>query len=290
MKAHHITVYGPGCIRCNTLAENAKQAIAMLGGEITLSKETDPMKMAADGVLNTPALALDGKVLVSGKVLSVDELKALLTEALNASESCCGGGDGACCCGGGEAGNTKEPCCCGEKQPAEEQKPCCCGGGEEPCCCGGAKGGSGLKTLLVIIVLGLLAFAGIRQMEKATAPDAAPPQEQPAATEPLVNGVVLDYFTFGKRCDTCVRMETWAREAVESAFADALKEGRLLLRASDGDPATIQKYGLTAKSLVLRKIQDGKETTWQNLSRIWELNGDEAAYKAYIIEQVKQAL
>ena len=295
MKAHHITVYGPGCIRCNTLAENAKQAIAMLGGEITLSKETDPMKMAADGVLNTPALALDGKVLVSGKVLSADELKALLTEALNASESCCcGGGDGACCCGGGESGNTKEPCCCGEKQPAEEQKPCCCGGeagnAKEPCCCGGAKGGSGLKTLLVIIVLGLLAFAGIRQMEKATAPDAAPPQEQPAATEPLANGVVLDYFTFGKRCDTCVRMETWAREAVESAFADALKGGRLLLRASDGDPATIQKYGLTAKSLVLRKIQDGKETTWQNLSRIWELNGDEAAYKAYIIEQVKQAL
>ena len=127
-------------------------------------------------------------------------------------------------------------------------------------------------------------------MEKATSPDAAPPQEQPAATEALANGVVLDYFTFGKRCDTCVRMETWAREAVEAAFADELKEGRLIMRASDGDPATIQKYGLTAKSLVIRKIQDGKELSWQNLNRIWELNGDEAAYKAYIVEHVKQAL
>lgn len=258
------------------------------------------MKMAADGVLNTPALALDGKVLLSGKVLSADELKELLTEALSAMEDCCCGGDEPCCCG--ETGNTKEPCCCGEKQstpgqeacccgkPATPNEPCCCGGSDEPCCCGGAKGGSGLKTLLVIIVFGLLAFAGIRQMEKATAPDAAPTQEQPAAAEPLANGVVLDYFTFGKRCDTCVRMETWAREAIETAFADALRDGRLIMRASDGDPATIQKYGLTVKSLVVRKIQDGKETSWQNLSRIWELNGDEAAYKAYIIEQVKQAL
>ena len=310
MKTHHITVYGPGCVRCNTLAENTKQALAMLGGEITLSKETDPMKMAADGVLNTPALALDGKVLLSGKVLSADELKELLTEALNASEGCCcGGGAEPCCCGEkqaprerecccGKADHTEEPCCCGEDKTAAcchadttaepaRQGDCGCGGAS---CCGGAKGGSGLKTLLVIIVLGLLAFAGIRQMEKGTAPDAAPTQEQPAAPEPLANGVVLDYFTFGKRCDTCIRMETWAREAVETSFADALRDGRLIMRASDGDPATIQKYGLTAKSLVIRKIQDGKETSWQNLNRIWELNGDEAAYKAYIIEQVKQAL
>ena len=298
-------------MRCTTLAENTKRAIAMLGGEITLSKETDPMKMAADGVLNTPALALDGKVLLSGKVLSADELKALLAEALNAHEGCCcGGGAEPCCCGEKQASHEQEPCCCGKADTPNE--PCCCGGNQttacchadttaEPArqgdcgcggasCCGGAKGGNGLKTLLVIIVLGLLAFAGIRQMEKATAPDAAPTQEQPAATEPLANGVVLDYFTFGKRCDTCVRMETWAREAVEAACADALKEGRLIMRALDGDPATIQKYGLTAKSLVIRKIQDGKETSWKNLNRIWELNGDEAAYKAYIIEQVKQAL
>ena len=302
MKTHHITVYGPGCVRCNTLAENTKQAIAMLGGEITLSKETDPMKMAAEGVLNTPALALDGKVLLSGRVLSADELKELLTEALNASgDGCCCGGDVSCCCGEKQPSQEQEPCCCGKSDTPKE--PCCCGEdttaasarqGDCGCggasCCGGAKGGSGLKTLLVIIVLGLLAFAGIRQMEKATAPDAAPTQEQPAATEPLANGVVLDYFTFGKRCDTCVRMETWAREAVEAACADALKEGRLIMRALDGDPATIQKYGLTAKSLVIRKIQDGKETSWKNLNRIWELNGDEAAYKAYIIEQVKQAL
>ena len=305
MKTHHITVYGPGCVRCNTLAENAKQAIAMLGGEITLSKETDPMKMAADGVLNTPALALDGKVLLSGKVLSADELKALLAEALNAHEGCCcGGGDEPCCCGEKQASHELESCCCGKSDTPKE--PCCCGEDKTAacchadttakpaqqggCCCGGAKGGSGLKTLLVILVLGLLAFAGIRQMEKATAPDASPPQEQPSAAEPLANGVVLDYFTFGKRCDTCIRMETWAREAVESEFADALKEGRLVMRALDGDPATIQKYGLTAKSLVVRKIQDGKETSWQNLTRIWELNGDEAAYKANIIEQVKQAL
>ena len=299
MNTHHITVYGPGCMRCNTLAENTKQAIAMLGGEITLSKETDPMKMAADGVLNTPALALDGKVLLSGKVPSADELKTLLQKELHTS-CCCGGGAEPCCCGEKQSPQEQEACCCGKSDTPKE--PCCCGdhkptacchadtteepalqggcGCGEASCCGGAKGGSGLKTLLVIIVLGLLAFAGIRQLEKAQGD--APAQAQASAPEPLANVVVLDYFTFGKRCDTCVRMETWAREAVASAFADALKDGRLILRATDGDPATIQKYGLTAKSLVLRKIQDGKETAWQNLGRIWELNGDEEIGRAHV--------
>lgn len=85
-------------------------------------------------------------------------------------------------------------------------------------------------------------------------------------------------------------METWAREAVEAEFADDMKSGRLMLRTSDGDPTTLRKYGLTTKSLVLRNVQEGKETSWRSLDRIWELNGDEAAYKAYIIEQIKQAL
>lgn len=287
MKPHHITLYGPGCIRCKTLGENTKQAITMLGGRFTLSKETDPMKMAADGVLNTPALTLDGKVLLSGKVLDADELRALLVKALGEEM-------GACChevrktpeehkpCGCGD--NENAACCNAEENAANErQDGCGCSNGS---CCGGAKGGNGCKTLLVLLVLGLLTFAGIRQLEKTT-----PSQTEAAVTtEPLSNGVVLDYFTFGKRCATCVRMEAWTKEAVEAEFADALKEGRLIMRTQDGDPATIQKYGLTTKSLVLRKVQNGKESAWQNLDRIWELSTDEAAYKSYIAEQVKKAL
>lgn len=152
------------------------------------------------------------------------------------------------------------------------------------------KGSSGLKTLPVILVLGLLAFAAVRHLEKNTAPENAGNSPAAASVEPISNGIVLDYFTFGKRCTTCVRMETWAREAVEAEFADDMKSGRLMLRTSDGDPTTLRKYGLTTKSLVLRNVQEGKETSWRSLDRIWELNGDEAAYKAYIIEQIKQAL
>ena len=283
MKTHHITIYGPGCMRCNTLAENTKQAIAAMGADIELHKEIDPMKIAADGVLNTPALALDGKVLLSGKVPSAEEVRELLSKTLGA-EACCCGESRECCCAEA-ASKPQENCCCGDS-PAKETG-CGCNGGA---CCGGAKGGSGLKTLLVILALGLVAFAAIRHLEKTTAPENASDSPAVAPAEPVTNGVVLDYFTFGKRCVTCVRMETWAREAVETEFAEEIKSGRLTLRTQDGDPATLRRYGLTAKSLVLRNVTDGKETSWQNLDRIWELNGDEAAYKAYIIEKVKQAL
>lgn len=135
-----------------------------------------------------------------------------------------------------------------------------------------------------------MAFAAVRHLEKNTAPENVGKSPAAASVEPISNGIVLDYFTFGKRCTTCGRMETWAREAVEAEFADDMKSGRLMLRTSDGDPTTLRKYGLTTKSLVLRNVQEGKETSWRSLDRIWELNGDEAAYKAYIIEQIKQAL
>ena len=241
------------------------------------------MKIAADGVLNTPALALDGKVLLSGKVPSAEDVRELLSKALDA-EACCCGESNECCC----AEPTSKPqgsCCCGGGSTPAKETGCECNGGS---CCGGSKGGSGLKTLLVILVLGLLAFAVIRHLEKSTAPE--PPSDSPAAAQPVNDGVVLDYFTFGQRCVTCVRMETWAREAVEAEFADDIKNGRLALRTQEGDPATLRKYGLTAKSLVLRNVANGKESSWRNLDRIWELNGDEAAYKAYIIENVRQAL
>lgn len=154
MKTHHITIYGPGCMRCNTLAENTKQALSALSERITLSKESDPMKMIEIGVLNTPALALDGKVLLSGRVPSSEEIRALLMKSLG-SKTCRCIGERECRCG--NASQAPQSPCCGGKQDDDEgcndgnaEKSCGCG---DVSCRGGMKGGSGLKTLPVILVL-----------------------------------------------------------------------------------------------------------------------------------------
>ena len=73
-----LQVLGPGCNNCKRLAENAEAAAKELGIEYTLEKVTDIQAIAAAGILRTPGLLVDGNVKMTGRVPSVEEIKALL--------------------------------------------------------------------------------------------------------------------------------------------------------------------------------------------------------------------
>jgi small redox-active disulfide protein 2 len=73
-----VQVFGPGCAKCKSLAENVRQAVTDLGLEAEVEKVEDLREMAKAGVLSTPALAIDGKVRLSGRVATVAEIRALL--------------------------------------------------------------------------------------------------------------------------------------------------------------------------------------------------------------------
>jgi len=73
-----IKVLGTGCSNCKALYASVEKAIAEEGLEASLVKEEDLMKIMEYNVMRLPALAVDGKVVASGKVLSVAEVKALL--------------------------------------------------------------------------------------------------------------------------------------------------------------------------------------------------------------------
>lgn len=73
-----LTVYGTGCMKCRMVEERAKEAVAELGVEAEILHITDLTKMAKDGVLFTPALAIDGVVKAGGRVPSVAEIKGWL--------------------------------------------------------------------------------------------------------------------------------------------------------------------------------------------------------------------
>lgn len=75
-----IEVLGTGCAKCKTLEENAKQALAKIGGFHELKKVEDIVEIMNYGVMSTPALVVDGSVKSSGKVLSVDEVIKLIQE------------------------------------------------------------------------------------------------------------------------------------------------------------------------------------------------------------------
>ncbi len=73
-----LEILGPGCMKCQTLAQNTEAAAKALGIDYQIQKVTDINQIMAHGVMMTPALVVDGQVKVVGKVPSVDEIKKYL--------------------------------------------------------------------------------------------------------------------------------------------------------------------------------------------------------------------
>jgi small redox-active disulfide protein 2 len=73
-----IVVLGTGCPKCRKLAETIEQAAQALGVSYELEKVTDIDQIMSFGVAMTPALVIDGRVVLSGRVPSAEEAKRLL--------------------------------------------------------------------------------------------------------------------------------------------------------------------------------------------------------------------
>ncbi len=77
-----VKVLGPGCFNCQKLETNAKEAVAALGVPATVEKVSDIAAIMSYGVLRTPGLVVNEKVVVSGRVPSAGEITTLLATAL----------------------------------------------------------------------------------------------------------------------------------------------------------------------------------------------------------------
>ena len=75
-----IQVAGPGCPRCQMTEKNVFNACAELNLSAEISHVTDRKQIQDLGVWTTPAVIVDGKIVVSGKIPSVEELKKILSE------------------------------------------------------------------------------------------------------------------------------------------------------------------------------------------------------------------
>jgi len=77
-----IKILGPGCKNCAVLTENTKEALKNLNIEAEISKITDYEQMAAYGIMSTPALVVDEKVVSSGKVLKSKDIMKFIEKAV----------------------------------------------------------------------------------------------------------------------------------------------------------------------------------------------------------------
>lgn len=75
-----IKVLGPGCPKCKTLEQATRNAVSELGIDANITKIDDIVAIMSYGVMRTPALVIDEKVIFSGKVPSISELKEIITK------------------------------------------------------------------------------------------------------------------------------------------------------------------------------------------------------------------
>ncbi len=75
-----IEVLGSGCPKCNATVDNVKKALEELGRTAEVVKVTDINAMIERGVMSTPALIMDGKLMVQGKMPNVGQIKEWLQQ------------------------------------------------------------------------------------------------------------------------------------------------------------------------------------------------------------------
>lgn len=73
-----IKVLGTGCAKCKKLEKATLEAVSELGIDAVVKKEEDIYRIMEYGIMRTPGLVIDGKVVASGRLLTVEEIKELL--------------------------------------------------------------------------------------------------------------------------------------------------------------------------------------------------------------------
>lgn len=75
-----IKVLGTGCSKCKSLESMTRKVVEELNLNATVEKVEDIQKIMEYGIISTPGLVINGKVVLYGKVPKVDELKSILTK------------------------------------------------------------------------------------------------------------------------------------------------------------------------------------------------------------------
>ena len=253
-----VQVLGSGCDKCKKLAANVQEAAAKLGLPCEIEKVTDINEITAFGVMMTPALVIDGKVVSVGKVLSAEKAAELMTPGAADEEQSAAAESPCCCCGGAETEKVKEPACCS----------------------GGGSAKKWLTALLLLFVVASVAFIVVREVKSRGADSTAAVSE--AGDVPTGVGALNVYYFHGnQRCMTCNKIEELTRAALQDRFAKEIAGGRVAFRPVNvEEPANehfIKDFQLVSRTVVMAK--GGK---YETFDAVWTLVRDPQKFTAYI--------
>jgi len=117
--------------------------------------------------------------------------------------------------------------------------------------------------------------------------------DEPAKARPS-DYIQAFYFHATYRCKTCTTLEQYSRETIEQNFKEQLGNGILRFTEINFDEPEnrhfLQDYGLTYRALVLVRFKDGKQVSFKNLEKIWQLVGNKADFSTYVKAEVEAYL
>ena len=120
----------------------------------------------------------------------------------------------------------------------------------------------------------------------ATPTDTSGAGAQASPSQGTTDRVVVTYFHAQTRCATCRKLEAYSQEAVSTGFPSQLKDSLITWRVvnfeAEGNEHFAKTYGLYSPTLVLSRLQAGKEVAWKNLDKIWQLVGDKKEFSDYV--------
>lgn len=112
-----------------------------------------------------------------------------------------------------------------------------------------------------------------------------------ATADTLGPRIIVYYFHGIRRCPTCLKLEAYSQEAMQTGFAEELKTGKMEWRVVNIEESPNEHYEkdyqLYTKSVILSRVENGKETAWKNLEKIWELVGDKEVFVKYVQDEVR---
>lgn len=261
-----IEVYGPGCKKCTFLYQLVQDVLQEQNIEADLKKISDPIQFAQKGVLMTPALSINGKIIFSGIIPAKDELvKIILSE--NSDSSDMTKNKPACAC----------QCACATTDNSEKEEASCCSKGA-PC---------SIKKIITWILILIIILATIKIINRNLnpSPSEAPPTTQQNA---LQSGLKVTYYMVGAQCPTCTRMKQWTEKTLKMHFPQELKEGALIFIPEVPSEDTMIKYELTTKSIVIEQYENNQVTKSIVLDDLFDNNSSEEEFATYILEGINQ--
>ena len=103
--------------------------------------------------------------------------------------------------------------------------------------------------------------------------------------------IIAYYFHGNFRCPTCHKLEQYSKEAIEENFKDEISKGTLEFKTINvekkGNRHFINDYQLYTRQLVISEVEDGKETRYKNLEKIWEYVRDKEKFFNYVTSEIQ---